>query len=120
MSIIDRVTPYRLTLLGVLVALVYPVPVMLVLGKDPKDYIVFIGPALGVVIAVFRGEQNALQTATNHSENQQTLSKLVYDNEAFRKALQELQKPDSTVADAARVAVREMPPPPEPHNSPHA
>jgi hypothetical protein len=121
MSIIDRVTPYRMTLLGAIVALIYPVPVLLVLGKDPKDYIAYVGPALAVVIAVFRGEQNALINQANHQQNQQTLSKLMYDDEAFRKALQKLQEPDSTVTQAAKVAVDAMPPVPtlaEEHRGP--
>lgn len=105
------ISEYRLTILGLIVTLVLPVPVLMALGRDPKDYVVFVGPALGVVIAVFRGEQNAVQNAVNHEQNQQTLGKLMGDNEAFRKALQELQKPDSTVVDAARVAVEQMPPP---------
>lgn len=112
MGISDRVTPYRLTILGLIVTLVLPVPVLMALGRDPREYVVFVGPALGIVIAVFRNEQNAVQNSVQHQQNQDTLGKLVYDNEAFRAALQELQKPDSTIADAARIAVEQMPPPP--------
>jgi hypothetical protein len=118
-GISDRVTPYRLTILGLIVTLVLPVAVLIGFGRDPRDYVAFVGPALAVVLAVFKAEQNSQQvklnqeqTAANHDENQQLLGKLVYDNEAFRKALQELQKPESTAADAAKVAVDEMPPPP--------
>jgi hypothetical protein len=109
---LSKLSEYRLTLIGFMITLILPIPLLQALGIDPKTYLIYAGPALTIILGVFRTEKNAIQLKAHRSENMEFQKKLVMDNEALKKALEELLDPNASVADAAKVALENMPPPP--------